>query len=135
MFYCTKHVLPHMMVAGVGSIINLASNTHRLSPFQASPAIASIGAVRLMTRSDALMYAAMGIRVNSIHPGQIATAPAKPKLAEPRNDNSESLLPIPPHLHLGQPQDVAYGALYLASDESRFVTGTELVIDGGLSAA
>jgi NAD(P)-dependent dehydrogenase (short-subunit alcohol dehydrogenase family) len=95
------------------------------------------GAVRLMTKTDALLYSSEGIRVNSIHPGFIWTplveqlaAKSDKGVAAFRRD-LDSRHPIG---HVGEPDDIAFGALYLASDESKFVTGSELVIDGGYTA-
>ena len=90
-----------------------------------------------MTKTDALLYAADNIRINSIHPGYIWT-PLVEDLAESSGegvDNFRAQLDAKhPIGHVGEPDDIAYGALYLASDESTFVTGSELVIDGGYTA-
>lgn len=90
-----------------------------------------------MSKTDALIYAKDGIRVNSIHPGFVWTplvenlAKASKEGVDAFRKNLDSLHPIG---HVGKPEDIAYGALYLASDESLFVTGSELVIDGGYTA-
>jgi NAD(P)-dependent dehydrogenase (short-subunit alcohol dehydrogenase family) len=90
-----------------------------------------------MTKTDALLYADKGIRVNSVHPGFIWT-PLVEKLAKDAGDEPEAyrkqLDARHPVGHVGAPEDIAYGILYLASDESSFVTGSELVIDGGYTA-
>jgi len=99
----------------------------------ASPYHASKGTVRLMTKTDALLYAKDGIRVNSIHPGFIWT-PMVEGYLKSQGDSAKSreyLNSLHPLGHIGEPTDIAYGILYLASDESKFVTGSELVIDGG----
>jgi NAD(P)-dependent dehydrogenase (short-subunit alcohol dehydrogenase family) len=136
-FFCTKHVIPHMRKAGGGSIINLSSIYGIISSQDVPPYHDSKGAVRLMSKTDAILYARDGIRVNSLHPGFIWTTMVEEfgrsqsvGLSEFRR-NLDSLHPIG---HVGEPEDIAYGILYLASDESRFVTGSELVIDGGYTA-
>jgi NAD(P)-dependent dehydrogenase (short-subunit alcohol dehydrogenase family) len=135
-FLCTKHAVPQMQQGG-GSIINLSSIYGIIGAPDLPPYHASKGAVRLMTKTDALLYAREGIRVNSIHPGYIWT-PLVAELAESSGegvDNFRRQLDAKhPIGHVGQPDDIAYGALYLASDESKFVTGSELVIDGGYTA-
>lgn len=136
-FYCTKHAIPLMRSAGGGSIINLSSIYGLIGAGDLPPYHASKGAVRLMTKNDALFYAKDRIRVNSIHPGFIWTplvadlAKASEEGPEAFRDHLDRLHPIG---HVGEPNDIAYGALYLASDESKFVTGTELIIDGGYTA-
>jgi NAD(P)-dependent dehydrogenase (short-subunit alcohol dehydrogenase family) len=90
-----------------------------------------------MSKNDALVYAKENIRVNSIHPGFIWT-PLVETLGDASEDGAEAfrkqLDRLHPLGHVGEPEDVAYGVLYLASDESKFVTGTELIIDGGYTA-
>ncbi len=130
-FLGTKYAIPEMQKAGGGSIVNISSIAGILGRPLASPAYsASKGAVRVFTKSTAARFAADNIRCNSIHPGPIDTeflrAGTNPVSAE------ERVREIPLG-RLGQPTDVAYGALYLASDESSFVTGSELVIDGGIT--
>ena len=88
--------------------------------------------MRLLTKTTAIQYAKDRIRANSIHPGTIETMMTAPMLAE--EAYRQDRLTKTPLDRLGQPQDVAYGVLYLASDESSFVTGSELVIDGGRTA-
>jgi len=123
-FLCTKHVIGHMKIAKRGSIINMSS-VHGLVGSPDFPANhASKGAVRLMSKTDAMLYAKDGIRVNSIHPGYIWT-PLLENVAK-----SKDLTPFGP---MGTPEDVAYAVVYLASDESKFVTASELVVDGGYS--
>ncbi len=135
-FFCTKHALPHLMKNGKGSIINLSSIYGLVSAPDVPPYHASKGAVRLMTKTDALIYAPNNIRVNSVHPGFIWTPMVENFLKESGNlDAGKAAVgSLHPLGHLGEVDDIAYGVLYLASDESKFVTGTELVIDGGYTA-
>ena len=136
-FYCTKHVIPFMRKSGGGSIINLSSIYGLISAPDLPAYHASKGAVRLMSKTDALLYAKDRIRVNSVHPGFIWTPLVESLGRETPIDldqfrkNLDSLHPLG---HVGEPEDIAYGILYLASDESKFVTGSELVIDGGYTA-
>ncbi|MCH8800959.1 MAG: glucose 1-dehydrogenase [Chloroflexi bacterium] len=131
-FLGAKAAIPAMRQAGGGSIINLSSVAGLVGAAYSSAYSASKGAVRLFTKSTAIQYAAEGIRSNSIHPGVIETDMTAEAIADARF-KKERLDPTPLG-RLGQPEDVAYGALYLASDESSFVTGAELVIDGGWTA-
>lgn len=136
-FFCTKHVVPYMKQNGRGSIVNISSiyglvGSHELAPYHAAK-----GAVTLMTRKDAVTYGKDHIRVNSVHPGTIMTP-----LVEELGSRMEGGLPAyekmmaarHPIGHTGKPEDVAYGVLYLASDESAFTTGAQLAIDGGYTA-
>ncbi|MCD4687542.1 MAG: glucose 1-dehydrogenase, partial [Anaerolineae bacterium] len=133
-FFCTKHVVPIMRAGGGGSIVNLASIYALVGAPDIPPYHAAKGAVRLMTKTDAIFYAKAGIRVNCVHPGTIIT-----ELVEEMARNSPAgyeeymrgRAAIHPIGHPGEPLDVAYGVLYLASDEAKFVTGAELAIDGG----
>lgn len=135
-FLCTKHVIPQMQAAGGGSIINLSSIYGLIGNADIPPYHASKGAVRLMTKNDALIYAKENIRVNSIHPAFIWT-PLVEDFLRAQGDVEEGramLDSLHPIGHVGEPDDIGWGAVYLASDESKFVTGTELVIDGGYTA-
>ena len=129
-FLGTKYAIPAMQRSGGGSIINISSQLGIVAMSESSPQyIASKGAVRLLTKSTALQYAADGIRCNSVHPGPIVT----PMTEGRRSDDAvrelmESRIPLGRY---GEAIDVAYGVLYLASDEASFMTGSELVIDGG----
>jgi NAD(P)-dependent dehydrogenase (short-subunit alcohol dehydrogenase family) len=133
-FLCTKHAVPVMKSAGRGSIVNLSSIYGIISAPDLPAYHASKGAVRLMTKTDALLYARDNIRVNSVHPGFIWT-PLVEDLARESEEGLEAFREHLDELHpigqVGQPEDVAYGVLYLASEESKFMTGSELVIDGG----
>lgn len=137
-FFCTKHAIAHMKRAGAGSIINLSSIYGLVGAPDVPPYHASKGAVRLMTKTDALICAPAGIRVNSVHPGYIWTPMVEHHLRDSGATDLEAARReiglLHPLGHMGEPDDIAWGVVYLASDESRFVTGTELVIDGGYTA-
>ena len=132
-FLGTKVAIPAMRRAGGGSIINISSQLGLVGTDHSSPQYqASKGAVRLLTKATAIQYAKEGIRANSVHPGPIVTPMTEAARADPaRYQMMLSRIPLGSY---GQPEDVAYGVLYLASDESRWVTGSELVIDGGWTA-
>lgn len=136
-FFCVKHVIPYMRKNGGGSIINLSSIYGLVGAADVPPYHASKGAVRLMTKNDALLYAADKIRVNSVHPGFIWT-PLVEKLGNELPDGAAAFRKFldskHPLGHVGEPDDIGWGIVYLASDESKFVTGSELVIDGGYTA-
>ncbi len=129
-FFCTKHAIPHMQKSGGGSIINLSSIYGIIGAGDIPPYHASKGAVRLMSKNDAIIYAKDNIRVNSVHPGFIWT-PLVEKMGKNKPGFRKQLDSLHPIGHIGEPIDIAYGILYLVSDESKFVTGSELVIDGG----
>ena len=132
-FLGTRQVIPEMRKAGGGSIINISSQLGLVGMKESSPQYqASKGAVRLFTKSAAIQYASEGIRVNSVHPGPIATP-----MTEARRSNvavRQLMVSRIPLGRYGESEDVALGVLYLASDEASFVTGSELVIDGGWTA-
>jgi len=137
-FFCTKHAIPLMKKAGRGSIINLSSIYGLVGAPDSPPYHASKGAVRLMSKTDAMIYAPDKIRVNSIHPGFIWTPMVENHL---RNSGATDIDAaraevgkLHPLGHIGEPDDIAWGVVYLASEESKFVTGSELVIDGGYTA-
>ena len=135
-FFCTKHAIPHLKAAGGGSIINLSSIYGLVGAGDVPPYHASKGAVRLMSKNDALIYAADKIRVNSVHPGFIWTPMVEGFTGEQADPDAarKATAALHPLGHLGEPDDIAWGAVYLASDEAKFVTGSELVIDGGYTA-
>ena len=128
-FLGTKAVVPHMREAGGGSIVNISSISGMIS--QGYPAYnASKGAIRVFTKSAAVEYARDNIRVNSIHPGTIWTSMSTYKQAF----TPETRAKVIPMRRVGQPEEIAYPALFLASDESSYMTGSEVVIDGGVTA-
>ena len=131
-FLGTKAVIPEMRKTGGGSIVNISSIAGLVGSPYSSAYNASKGAVRLLTKSTAIQYAKEGIRANSVHPGVIETDMTREAIDD--EDFHKFRLATNPIRRLGQPQDVAFGVLYLASDESSFVTGSELVIDGGWTA-
>ena len=125
-----KYVIPEMQKAGGGSLINISSIGGIVGMAGSSPYTAAKGALRSLTKSAAVEYGKDKIRVNSVHPGIIET----PMTAESFKDAIPFYKTITQLPYFGQPEDVAYGVLFLASDESRFMTGAELVIDGGWTA-
>jgi 3(or 17)beta-hydroxysteroid dehydrogenase len=132
-FLGTRAVIPAMRRAGGGSIINISSQLGLVGMDISSPQYqASKGAVRLLTKSTAIQYARDGIRANSVHPGPIVTPMTERRRADPAQ--RQLMISRIPLGRYGEPDEVAYGVLYLASDESTFVTGSELVIDGGWTA-
>lgn len=132
-FLGTKAVIPAMRAAGGGSIINISSISGMVGQTNIHPGYnASKGAVRILTKSTAVQHAAEGIRCNSIHPG-----PVKTPMTERSWSNPEWLKATERRTPLGryaEPDEIAYGVLFLASDESSFMTGSEVVIDGGMTA-
>jgi cyclopentanol dehydrogenase len=132
-FFGTKHAIPAMREAGGGSIVNISSTAGLVgSPEGSASYTATKGAVRLFTKSTAIQHAKDGIRCNSVHPGPIDTEMIRDTLTDP--DRMAARMRRLPLGRVGTADDIAYGVLYLASDESSFVTGTELVIDGGTTA-
>ena len=128
-FLGMKTAIPEMRKAGGGSIVNISSIYGLVGSPNSAAYHASKGAVRLATKSAALQYAAENIRVNSVHPGIVTTGMN-------REINEDPVLSVPrlaatPMGRFGQPIDIANGCLFLASDESGWMTGAELVIDGG----
>ena len=131
-FLGTKAAIPELRKAGGGSIINISSIYGIVGSETSAAYHASKGAVRIFTKSAAIQYAGEGIRVNSVHPGFVdspmtASSHALPEVHALRVGRT-------PLGRMGTPEDIAAGILYLASDESSFVTGSELVIDGGMTA-
>jgi 3(or 17)beta-hydroxysteroid dehydrogenase len=136
-FLGTRHAVAAMK-AGGGSIINLSSIEGLIGDPNLAAYNASKGGVRLFTKSVALDCARRGyrIRVNSIHPGYIVTPMVEGYLDAQADAGAarKAIAALHPLGHLGEPDDIAYGIVYLASDESKFMTGSELVIDGGYTA-
>ena len=132
-FLGTKTAIPEMRKAGGGSIVNTSSISGLVGQATMQPVYnASKGAVRIFTKSAAIQYASENIRVNSVHPGPIKTSMTEQSRSDP--EQYRRTLARTPLGRYGESEDVAYGVLYLASDESSFVTGSELVIDGGWTA-
>lgn len=129
LWLCSKNVLPQMLSQGKGKIINIASIAGLMGFEQSAAYCAAKGAVVNLTREMALDYAKRGININAIAPGIIESDMTKDFLAD--ENARKSFLEKTPVGRVGQPQDIAFGAVYLASDESDFVSGHILVIDGG----
>jgi NAD(P)-dependent dehydrogenase (short-subunit alcohol dehydrogenase family) len=132
-FLGMKHAIPAMQHAGGGAIVNISS----ISGFVGQDKIhmaynASKGAVRLMTKSAAVQYARDGIRVNSVHPGFMPPMRTSKASADP--EWRARMLSAVPMKRDGRVEEVAYAVLFLASDEASYITGTELVVDGGYLA-
>jgi len=125
-----KYVIPEMQKAGGGSLINISSIGGIVGMAGSSPYTAAKGALRSLSKSAAVEYGKDKIRVNSVHPGIIET----PMTADSFEDATPYYQTFTQLPYFGNPEDVAYGVLFLASDESRFMTGAELVIDGGWTA-
>jgi NAD(P)-dependent dehydrogenase (short-subunit alcohol dehydrogenase family) len=132
-FLCTKYAVPYILKTGGGSVINISSIMGILggpTPVYCS----SKGGIRTLTKADAVTYARQNIRFNSVHPGYIITplfknlAAKTPLGVEKSIEKEGSTIPLG---RMGTPEDIANGILYLASDESSYVTGLELIIDGG----
>ena len=131
-FLGMKVAAPHLKKSEHASVINISSIFGSSGGFGVSPAYhAAKGAVRTLTKNVALHWATEGVRVNSIHPGFIAT----PILEQSRNTPIwDGMTALTPMARLGRPEDIAAGVAYLASDDAAFVTGLELYIDGGYMA-
>ena len=131
-FLGTRAAIPEMRKVGGGSIINISS----IKGLIGSPTLpayhAAKGASRIFTKAAAVQYAKEGIRINSVHPGYVITAMTQKAYADPEVINPR--LARVPMKRLGLVEEVANGILFLASDESSFITGAELVIDGGVTA-
>lgn len=138
-FLTCKHVLPHMERQGSGVIINISSmgavrysDAYPLAAYSASK-----GGVNALTRAIAMQYAAKGIRANAIMPGLIRTPMAVDEPARRYGLDKEQFARMReqavPMQHMGEAWDVAYAALFLASDEAKFITGVVLPVDGGMS--
>lgn len=132
-FLGIKAVIPAMRKSGGGSIVNISSQLGLVGGDFSSPQYqASKGAVRILTKSVAIQYASEGIRCNSVHPAPIETDMTADVRAD-KNRLADMVRRIPMGRY-GTPEEVAYAVLYLASNESSFVTGSELVVDGGWTA-
>lgn len=125
-----KYCIPEMQKNSKGSVVNISSIGGIVGMAGSSPYTAAKGALRALTKSAAVEYGKDEVRVNSVHPGIIKT-PMVADTMEAAMPFYETYTQLP---YMGDPDDVAYGVLFLASDESRFMTGAELVIDGGWTA-
>lgn len=125
-----KTAVPALRKAGGGSIVNISSISGLVGTGMQTAYQASKGAVRIMTKTAAVQYAKEGIRVNSVHPGPIDT----PMTTGLDRELWQMFLNSVPLRRAGTAEDIALGVLYLASDDSAYVTGAELVIDGGYTA-
>jgi NAD(P)-dependent dehydrogenase (short-subunit alcohol dehydrogenase family) len=136
-FFGTKHTIPHLRKAGGGAVINLSSIAGLIGVGGIAPYHASKGAVRLMSKNDAITYAPERIRVNSVHPAYIWTPMVENHLRATAPDLEAAKAAagsVHPIGHMGEPDDIAWAVVWLASDEAKFVTGAEIVIDGGYTA-
>ncbi len=135
-FLCTKYAVPYMIKNRSGSIVNLSSIYGLVGAQDVPPYHASKGAVRLMTKTDALFYAKYNIRVNSVHPGFIDTPMVRGFAESTGNKEAvyEALKKLHPLGRLGKPEEVASVIVFLLSDDASFMTGSEVVVDGGYTA-
>ena len=131
-FLGMKHAIPEMEKNGGGAIVNISS----ISGFVGQEAIhpgynASKGAVRLVTKAAAVQHARSGIRVNSVHPGMLPPMLTSFQAGDPAREAMNAAVPMGRE---GEPIEVANAVLFLASDEASYITGTELIVDGGFTA-
>jgi 2-keto-3-deoxy-L-fuconate dehydrogenase len=133
-FLCCKHAIPGMVSRGGGAIVNLASVAGMIGLRNRAAYCASKGAVIALTRALAIDHVGDGIRVNAVCPGTV-DSPWVRRLVDEAGESLDALRARQPMGRLGMPDEIAAAVLYLASDSAAFVTGSELVIDGGLTAA
>lgn len=126
-FYGMRTFIPHMRARGGGSIVNISSIWGLVGAAGVAAYQASKGAVTLMTKNAAMSYVGDGIRVNSVHPGLIAT----PMIAAQDDEITAAVIGVTPMQRAGRPEEVANGVLFLASDEASYITGAQLCVDGG----
>ena len=131
-FLGIKHGAAAMRRSGGGSIVNISSGAGIVGSATGAAYHASKGAVRLLTKAAAIQYAADGIRVNSVHPGVTNTPMIRELMAD--ETAGAGFLAGTPMGRLGRPEEIANAILFLASDEASFITGAELVVDGGFTA-
>ena len=131
-FLGMKAAIPSMLRAGTGAIVNISSVSGMVANFGAPNVayVASKFAVRGLTKAAAMEYAAHNIRVNSVHPGFIRT----PMMVEATDENGGGAVSLIPMGRIAEPQEVTNLVVFLASDESAYITGAEYVIDGGMTA-
>ena len=131
--HCSRAVLPGMLAAGGGSIVNIASvHGHRIIP-DAFPYPVAKHALIGMTKALGIQYAARNVRVNSISPGLILSERVVEWLGSISPEEAQRQVDLLPSKRIGEPIEVAYTALFLASDEARFINATDILIDGGRS--
>lgn len=136
-FLCTRAAIPHLEAAGGGSIVNLSSMYGIVGGPDVPAYHASKAAVRMMAKTDAMLYAAKNIRANSVHPGYIRTPMLEEAFVQMGRDPDQSfdyMATLVPLARIGSPRDIAAGILFLVSPAGRYMTGAELVIDGGYTA-
>ena len=132
-FLGMKYAIPEMQKVGGGSIVNISSISGIVGQTQVHMGYnASKGAVRIVTKSAAVQYAQDGIRVNSVHPGMMP--PMRSSIAAQRPGSRDALIAGVPMGRAGRREEVGYAVLFLASDEASYITGAELVVDGGFTA-
>lgn len=131
--HCCRAVLPGMLAAGGGSIVNIASvHGHRIIPDSFPYPVAKHGLIG-MTKALGIQYAARNVRVNSISPGLIRSERVVEWLQSLPPEDAQRQVDLLPPKRIGEPIEVAYTALFLASDEARFINATDILIDGGRS--
>ncbi len=135
-YLCCKYAIPELIKGGGGSIINLASILGIVGRKRSSVYNASKGGVILLTKNMAIDYVNYNIRVNAVCPGYIETPPVMGKMKSSGDFEKayEEVVNLHPMRRLGKAEEIAYGILFLASDESSFMTGSSLIIDGGYTA-
>lgn len=131
-FLGCRAAIPAMRAVGAGSIVNISSVSGLVGTGHSTAYNASKGAVRLLTKSIAIQYARDGIRCNSVHPAPVETDMLS--VVFPNEQSRRERIAEIPLGRFGTPEEVAYSVLFLASDESSYITGSELVVDGGLTA-
>jgi NAD(P)-dependent dehydrogenase (short-subunit alcohol dehydrogenase family) len=136
-FLGVRHVAPVMAAAGRGSIINISTILGKVGLPGAAAYCASKGGVAMLTKAVALELAGAGVRVNSVHPGFIETPMVATAFRQSENENEMRDVIVSRHAlgRLGVPREIADAIVFLASDESSFMTGSEVVVDGGYTAA
>ena len=134
LFWCCKIAIPEMVRAGGGAIVNVSSGVATKGAMMMAAYTASKGAMNALTRSMAVEYAPQRIRVNAISTGFIDNGTGTEDLLNDpvRRQWLQSIIPLP---YFGVPDDIAWGCVYLASDEASYVTGAEIVVDGGATGA
>lgn len=136
-FLCTKHALPIMMEKKSGSIVNVSSVFGVIGSGGVAPYHAAKAAIRGMTKNDAVTYGQYGIRVNSVHPSSVRTPMTELYTSEyPGGTNQfyEDISKLHPLGRVADPEEIAKSIVFLASDDASFITGAELMVDGGLTA-